>query len=490
MPFRWSRARYPLAVALCATTSLVALVLRPWLDQANIVMLFLLAVFLVALRLGRGPAVLAAFLSVACFDVFFVPPHLSFSVADVQYLVTLVVMLSVGLITTHLTARLAERQEAAQARESETRMLYGLARDLGSALTVDQVADIVGRFLGSMGMSSALSIDGSAGGPADFLVHGALDEGALACASDAYRRNAPVTEDPRAAGMMFLPFSGATRVRGVLAVGTGRAERLPLLDTVASLAGIAIERLHYAEVAARSELDAESEKLRSSLLSSISHDLRTPLTSLVGLADALAERGTSLPDDSGETAAIIRDQAHAMHRMVSNLLEMARLQSGRVMLNRQWQPIEEIVGSSVRLLDDSLATRRLAIDLPADLPLVSFDAVLMERVLCNLLENAVKYSAPDAQIILSAQLVDAELEVTVCNAGSGFPPGRVDRVFDLFARGQPEPAIPGTGIGLAVCRAIVAAHGGTITAENRPGQACVRFSLPLGTPPDVSAELA
>lgn len=490
MPFRWSRARYPIAAALCTATGVVALPLRPWLDQANIAMLFLLAVFLIALRLGRGPAVLGAFLCVAFFDVFFVPPHLSFSVADAQYLVTFAVMLSVGLITTHLTARLAERQAAAQISESETRLLYGLARDLGSALTVDQVAETVGRFLGGMGMSAALAIDRSTGGEADFLLHGTLGTDAMACMHDAYRNNAPVMDDRRAAGMMFLPFSGATRVRGVLAVERARTGWLPLLDTVASLAGIAIERLHYAEVAGRSELDVESEKLRSSLLSSISHDLRTPLTSLVGLADTLAERGSSLPDDVGETAAIIRDQAHAMHRMVSNLLDMARLQSGRVALNRQWQPFEEIVGSSVRLLDDSLTNRRLAIDLPDDLPLVNFDAVLMERVLCNLLENAVKYSLPDAAIALAARVAGEVLEVSVCNAGAGFPPERLDRVFDLFARGQHEPAVPGTGIGLAICRAIVAAHGGTIVAENRSGQACVRFSLPLGTPPDVSVELS
>lgn len=347
----WSR--YLIAVALSALTTLLALPLRGHLDLANIVMLFLLAVFVIAVRLGRGPAVLSAFLGVLAFDVFFVHPYLSLSVDDAQYLVTLAVMLAVGLIASHQAAQLVERTEEAKAHE----------------------------------------------------------------------------------------------------------------------------------------YSVQTEKLRVSLLSSISHDLRTPLTSLVGLADTLADRPSGQSDDSGETAAIIRDQAHAMHRMVSNLLEMARLQSGRVVLNRQWQPIEEIVGSSVRLLDDLLAARQLVIELPADLPLVSFDAVLMERVLCNLLENAVKYSPSDATITLAAQAAGDELAVTVCNAGAGFPPDRIDRVFDLFARGQHEPAVPGTGIGLAVCRAILVAHGGSISAENRPGQACVRFTLPLGTPPEMAGDL-
>lgn len=489
MSARWFRYRYPLAVALCALTALVALPLRHLLDMANIVMLFLLAVFLVALRLGRGPAVLAAFLSVALFDVFFVPPHLSFSVVDAQYLVTFAVMLSVGLITTHLTSRLAEREAAAQARESETHMLYGLARDLGGALTIEQVAETVRRFLAPLGMSAAVSVDRSTGGREDFLEDGPLDAAARECVRDAYRGNVVKVGDARSPGMVFLPFSGATRVRGVLAVGDPHNEDLPLLKVAASLAGIAIERLHYAEVAHRSELDAQDEKLRSSLLSSISHDLRTPLTSLVGLADTLAERCAPLPDDSGETAAIIRDQAHAMHRMVSNLLDMARLQSGRVVLNRQWQPFDEIVGSSVRLLDDILAERRLVIELPDELPLIRFDAVLMERVLCNLLENAAKYSLPHATITLAAVAEGDEFLVSVCNEGAGFPPERLDRIFDPFVRGGFEPAVPGTGIGLAVCRAILVAHGGTVAAANRSGQACVRFSLPLGTPPEVVEDL-
>lgn len=483
--------RYLLALALCALTAAIALPLRGWLDQANTVMLFLLAVFVAAVRLGRGPAVLTAFLGVVLFDVFFVPPHLSLSVADAQYLVTFAVMLAVGLITTHLTAQLAERREEAQAREHETRMLYELARDLGAALTVEQAAGIIGAFLKTIGPESTLVIDRGSGGREDFVELGQpLGEEQLKLACSAYRCGTLLAGD---AGMVFLPFAGAARRRGVLAVAgaaDGQPAPLPLLNAVASLAGIAIERLHYAEVAQKSELDAQTEKLRASLLSSISHDLRTPLTSVVGLADALADLQSGLPAPAAETAAIIRDQAHAMHRMVTNLLEMARLRSGRVMLNLQWQPLDEIVGSSLRLLDDILARRRIVVDLPDDLPLIRFDAVLMERVLCNLLENAAKYSAVGATIGLSARAAGGALTVDVCNDGVGFPPERIERVFEPFERGAHEPTVPGTGIGLAVCRAIIAAHGGSIAAANLPGRACVRFTLPLGTPPTLDEESA
>lgn len=348
----WSR--YLLAAALCALTALLALPLRDWLDLANIVMVFLLAVFLVAVRLGRGPAVLAAFLSVAAFDVFFVHPYLSFGVDDAQYLVTFAVMLAVGLIASHQAAQLVARTEEGKAREHAI----------------------------------------------------------------------------------------------------------------------------------------QTENLRASILSSISHDLRTPLTSLVGLADSLAAPRADLPAEVGEKAGIIRDQAHAMHRMVSNLLDMARLQSGRATLNLQWQPFEEIVGSSLRQLDELLSTKRPTVDLPADLPLVRFDAVLMERVLCNVLENAAKYSPPQAVVAIRARVCGERLEVGVCNSGSAFPTERPERVFDLFERGAQELATHGTGIGLAVCRAIVLAHGGSIAVANRDGLACVSFALPLGTPPAIEGEPA
>lgn len=490
--------RYLPAVGLCLATALVALPLRGWLDKANIAMLFLLAVFVVAVRLGRGPAVLTALLAVALFDFFFVPPHISFTVADAQYLVTFAVMLAVGLITSHLAAQLGERGEAAEAGEREMRVLYALACDLGATLSFEQVGEVLDRFLGGLGLRGCLLVSESVEKPDALRRYGdyqpsEYEEGQ---ARSAYRDNASVESVALGAtepSALFLPFSGTTRVRGVLvavpaAAGTVRAKR-PLLNALASLLGVAVERIHFAEVAQQSEIDVKTEKLRSSILSSISHDLRTPLTSLVGLADSVAEARSGVPEEVRETAAIIRDQAHAMHRMVANLLDMARLHSGRVTLNRQWQPLDEVVGSSVRLLGELLVRRRLRIDLPADLPLVRFDAVLIERVFCNLLENAAKYSADDAAIDISARLADGVLEVSVCNDGAGFPAGSEEKVFELFARGgQQETAVPGTGIGLALCRAIVGAHGGTIVAGNRDGRACVRFTLPQERPPALDGD--
>jgi len=491
--------RYLLAAALCVLTTLGAAPLRELLDLANIVMLFLLTVFVTAVWLGRGPAVMAAFFGVALFDFFFVPPQLSLAVADAQYLVTFAVMLAVGLITSHLAALLSERTAEAQAREQETHALYELARELGGALAIAQVTEIARRFLGRLDMQVSLLIAdaGSEGFP--FRQYGGrhLSELEQSFARSAYQRRSIVETDSLAgmgAAIVFLPLAVPAHALGVLALAPQRDDvdelrlQRPLLEAVASLLAITLERLHYAEAAHRGELQVAAERLRTSILASLSHDLRTPLTTVVGLADTLVHGQPTLPAGATETAGIIRDQARSMHHLLSNLLEMARLQAGGVTLNKEWQAFEEIVGSSTRLLATLLADRQLAIEVPRELPLVSFDAVLLERVLCNLLENAVKYSLPGGRIRLLARAGETALEVAVDNEGAGFPSDRTDQVFNLFARGEQEPAVAGTGLGLAICKAIITAHGGTIVAENRPGGACVRFTLPLGTPPAVADE--
>jgi two-component system sensor histidine kinase KdpD len=498
---RWQQWRYPLAAALCIATMLVALPLRKQLDVANIDMLFLLAVFVIAVRFGRGPAVLAAFLSVALFDFFFVPPYLSFAVADAQYLITFAVMLAVGLITSHLVARLAERTAAAQAGERDTRQLYELARELGTALSIEQVDEIIGRFHTHLDLTATLLIADSAHAQGPLRPCGSrhLAPLELNFALSVYERNVIVETDSLAGtgvAILFLPLSSSAsnRVLGVLASGPRtddldkvRSHR-PLLEAAASLVAITLERLHYADVAQRSEVQIAAERLRTSILASLSHDLRTPLTSLIGLADTLAQDRSPADAATAGTADIIRDQARAMHHMLSNMLEMARLQAGNVALKLEWQPFEEVVGSGTRLLANLLAGRPISIRLPGDLPLVRFDAVLIERVVCNLLENAAKYSPAGSPIGIAACVKEGMLEVSVDNDGPGFPPDRIEEIFDPFVRGHAETPIAGTGLGLTICKAIVHAHGGTIEAANRPGGACVRFALPLGTPPALAEE--
>jgi len=265
-------------------------------------------------------------------------------------------------------------------------------------------------------------------------------------------------------------------------------ENQALLEALASLLAIAIERLHYVDVAHTTQLDMVSERLRSSILSALSHDLRTPLTALVGLADSLSLIKPALSAPALETAQAMHEQAAGL---VGNLLDMARLNAGNVILRREWQPLEEVIGSSIKLLGGALSAHPIRVVLPADLPLLAFDAVLLERVFCNLLENAAKYSPDGANVEIGAQAVGDFVQIRVCDHGAGFPAKNQEALFNMFVRGEVESSKPGTGLGLAICRAIVEAHGGQISAENRPeGGACVCFTLPRGEPPILEEEAA
>jgi two-component system sensor histidine kinase KdpD len=264
-------------------------------------------------------------------------------------------------------------------------------------------------------------------------------------------------------------------------------EQWRLLDTFARLIAISLERVHYVDVAQATTVQMESERLRNSLLSAISHDLRTPLSALVGLADSLPMTRPPPTAQQAEIAASIREEALRMNSLVNNLLDMARLQSGAVKLNRQWQPLEEVVGSALTSVRSTLAGRQVSVNLPDDLPLLEFDAVLIERVLSNLLENAAKYTPSGSWIAIGAALEARDhVEIWVEDNGPGLPAGKETEIFKKFERGQRESATPGVGLGLAICRAIVEAHGGAIRAENRrEGGARFVFSLPCGNPPVV-----
>jgi two-component system sensor histidine kinase KdpD len=255
------------------------------------------------------------------------------------------------------------------------------------------------------------------------------------------------------------------------------------------LIAIALERVHYVDVAQNALVSMESERLRNSLLAALSHDLRTPLTVLVGLGDVLASSQPPLSPAQRETAEAIQDEARRMSALVTNLLDMARIESGDVTLHLEWQPFEEVVGASVNATRGLLKGHTLNLSIPGGLPMVRFDAVLIERVLVNLLENAAKYTPPGSVITLSAEVVADRLSVSVADDGPGLPPGGEEAVFQKFTRGERESATPGVGLGLAICRAIVGAHHGEIVARNRPGGGAVfAFTLPLGEPPGAVVE--
>ncbi|WP_020654527.1 DUF4118 domain-containing protein [Massilia niastensis] len=489
------------AASASLLTAVLATPLLAWFDLVNIVMLFLLTVLLVAVRFGRAPSVTATCVGVACFDFFFVPPRFTFAVSDVQYVVTFGVMLAVGLITGHLTAGLRFQARVAAQREKRVHALYEFARELSGVLVAGQVFEATGAVIqNAFGARATLLVPDTEGrlgmpppegGAATPAAPAGIDLGIAQWAFDHAQPAGMGTDTLPASPVFYLPLVAPMRTRGVLAIepqGPGWVllpEQRRQLDALAALAAIALERVHYVEVAQGALVSMESERLRNSLLAALSHDLRTPLTALVGLSESLLRGEPALEPQPRELAAALHDEALRMSTLVANLLDMARIESGEVRFNLDWQALEEVVGSALRASRAALQGHQVVVRLPPDLPLVRLDAVLIERVLCNLLENGAKYTPPGSRIEVTAAVRGTWIDVSVMDDGPGLRPGSEETVFEKFTRGERESALPGVGLGLAICRAIVEAHGGTIRAAHSPlGGAAFVFSLPAGTPPD------
>jgi two-component system sensor histidine kinase KdpD len=477
-----------MAAASSLVVTAVATPLIGFFDLANIVMLYLLAVVLAAVRLGRGPAVVAATVNVAAFDFFFVPPRFSFAVSDVQYLLTFAVMLAVGLLIGQLTAGLRYAARVAASRERRAQASFELSRDLASALLAEPVAE-----------TGRAAVQRLFGGDALVLVTDSADKLVLPASlppdldpsiADWAFRNAQAaglaTATLSANAWHYLPLKAPMRIRGLLALKPAHPnwllipEQVQQLETLARQIAIALERVHYVEVAQGALVQMESERLRNTLLAAISHDVRTPLTALIGLAESLRRSQPGLVGEQRETAQAIETQARALNALVNNLLDMARLQSGQLRLRTEWQSVEEVVGSAIRAARYGLSGKQVRTLIDPGLPLVEFDAALIERMLVNLLENAAKYGAEPIEV--AAQAGPETLVITVRDHGPGLPAslkGREDMLFDKFTRGSAESATPGVGLGLAIAKAVVLAHGGQIEAGNAPdGGAQFTITLP------------
>ncbi len=492
------RRRYVGTVLACLAASTAAAILHPFFDLSNIVMVFLLAVVLVGVQWGRGPAALAAVLNVISFDFFFVTPRFSFAVSDVQYLLTFGVMLAVGLITGQLTAGVRYQARVSGHRETRARTLYEFSRDLAGLLTPAQVIETARAFMSRAFRARVFVLVPDASGrlvsPDGQSLGNPMDTAAAQWSFDRAQPSGAGTDTLPGNDYLFLPLKAPMKTRGVLAIRPERSrdlmipEQMRQYETFAALAAIALERVHYVEVARDALIKIESERLRNSLLAALSHDLRTPLAALLGLSEAMVLTQPPMSAEQVDIARTIAEETKRLIALVGNLLDMARIQSGEVKLNLAWHPLEEVIGSALRAAAPALAGRPVATDLPSDLPLVQMDAVLIERVLANLVENAVKYGGPDVHITVAARAADGSLEVSVEDDGPGVSRGQEEAIFEKFARGEAESATPGVGLGLAICRAIVQAHQGRILAEpDRARGARFVFTLPLAEPPEVKA---
>ncbi|MDZ4781513.1 MAG: sensor histidine kinase KdpD [Planctomycetia bacterium] len=502
----WRWDGYLRAALIVAVCTLVGWLFHAWgLAEANIVMQYLLGVALVAVRYGRGPALAATVASVMLFDIVFVPPYYTIAVSDSEYLLTFIVMLIICILISTLTARLQAQVKAASIRERRTAALYHLTRSLSQISGTDFLLQLAGKQLAEIFRGEVAiylreptgAVTPRFGAASEIARHPVNPLVAHWVANHAQVAGAGTDTLPNGSAL-FVPLEGSQRVIGALGIRCDDLivyhdpEQFRLLETCAGVIAQAIERDQIALEAHEAKLQTEAERLRNSLLSAVSHDLRTPLAAIAGASSTLiAEHDTLAADTRRELAESIYAETDRLNRLVANLLDMTRLEGGAMTLNKEWQSLEEIIGVVLRRLSGRLANHPVTTRLPPDLPLVPCDDVLIQQVLMNLLENAVKYSPPGAAIDIAAQARAKDIVVEVADRGRGLAPGDEQRVFDKFYRASPG-GLPGSvGLGLTICRGILDLHGGRIWAENRAGGgACFRFALPLGTSEPSSAPIA
>lgn len=478
------------ALFLISLSTAVALGLRPYVAAPNLVMVYLLGVVAVAMRCSRQISVLASFLSVAAFDFFCVPPYLTFQVHDYEYLLTFAAMLVVALVISTQTAGIRKQAADATLRETRSETLYHLSRRVSGQSRVFDVARMAGEYAEEVFQAQVVIFLPEEGRitfsrrSCDWLPVPRAEESIAQWVWDHGEKAGHGMERFDRATALYLPLKGSGRAAGVMAVvpsASGRFARdqMQLLEIFADQTATAIERTQSQNEAESATLQMKTEQMRSSLLSAVSHDLRTPLASITGAASTLRSQSDKLlPETRQELVESIADEAERLSRLVSNLLDMTRLESG-VELRRDLYPLEEIVGAALQRMERQLERREVTTHLPDNLPLVSGDDVLLGQLLVNLLENATKYTPDGTPIEVAALSGGDAIILEVRDRGPGFAPNEEERVFEKFHRGRSTCA-RGAGLGLAICRAIVEAHRGSIKAFNRAGGGAVfRIRLPL-----------
>ena len=482
-------------VTLC---TLLAAALHGRIADANLIMVYLVGVMVIATRFERRHAIAASLVSVAAFDFFFVRPYLTFAVADTQYLLTFGVMFAVALLLSGMAARIRRQIEAARTRERRTQALFAMARDLAATTAEPALADAIVRHV-------AETLDA---GVALFLVgsHGQLEQAAAAGSSPVDEHEATVArwvlENRLPAGrwtdtlpgsrLLHLPLLTSKTTVGVLGVNlpaAPSADQSHLLEAFTNQAALAIERARMTRAAHEAEVQVEAERFRGALLSAVSHDLRTPLAAVTGAASTLLEPNLDRTTHD-ELARTVAQESARLSRLIGDILQVTRLESGAVALEKEWQPLEEALGAALTRVEEQLGDRQVTVEITPDPFLVPADGLLLEQLFYNLLENAAKYTPTGSPITVRAWTEPGWALVEVADRGPGLPAGSEEKAFDTFVRLAAGGR--GVGLGLTICRGIVLAHGGTIWAENQAnGGVAFRFRLPIeAEPPTVKPEEA
>lgn len=507
-------ARVLLAAMLVVCALATAMLpFRDRLGVLNVLLLYLLLTFALAFFAGLWPAVVGAILAFLLFDLLFIPPYLTFTVADRDHVLALFVYLAVAVVTARLVSRTRERTEEARRESRRMALLAELNAALISDVTLgailDRIVESVVTIYGAQGCRVLLATDDGelrvrAAYPS--VLGMAIDRADMDLANWAMEHRQPIGRSKRgrkvvglpkiaagadgraASDVLFLPLQSLTHIAGVLEVigrpGTRafHAEDEQLLTTFVDQAALALERARLSEEAAQSAVLARSDELKSALLSAVSHDLRTPLASIKAAVTSLLDDTVAWDSAVGqELLEAIDEETDRLTLMVGNLLDLSRIEGGALRPQKDWYDIGEMIADVRTRLSGRMQQHPLDVQIEDDLPILPFDYVEIAQVLTNLIENAVKYTPSGTPITVSARHRPGRIEVAVHDAGPGIPPNQQARIFEKFYR-APGTMTAGTGIGLAISKGLVEAHGGEITVESGTGTGTTfRFTLPLAT---------
>lgn len=494
-----------LATALCSFAG-------PYLDHSSLIMIYLLSAVFIAVHFGRGPSILASLLAVGEFYYFCILRIFSFAATDAQYVISLAAMLAITILITTFTSEIQAKAELGRAREKRSEALRALSTDMSLLRGRDKLIVVALNHVRTFFEAKVgIYLPDTTGNLCEYTADSGLvkierQTNEIALRAFQNRQICGLGKEPFAsAASLYLPLIASQGVVGVLQVSPGSkscltlTDDLELLETFANQTALCIEVATLSERTQLAAIQIEREQLRNVLLSSVSHDLRTPLATITGASSSLVEDRLSLNESQKqELAQVILEEAEHLNNHVRNLLEMTKLESGPLTVKKRWHSIEETVGACMTRLERHLTGRQIHIQIPLDLPLVPFDEILIQQVFLNLLENAMKYTPPASDIDIDAHVEPAGkdtptgwIEITISDRGPGLKPGEEEKIFIKFYRSVAACQHMGVGLGLAICRAIIKAHGGTISAANRKGGGAeFRIRLPLdGVPPASIIEL-
>lgn len=490
---------YAWGIAAPILCTLVDWPLRHIMGSASILLLYLLGVFLVASQFGRGPSVLASLLSAPAFAYFFAPPIFSLAITDPNNVMGLGVMLIVAHVTSNLVEKLRTQAEASIQRVRRAKALHRLSEALSEAQSEADIEKVAIERIADEFHSNAVLFHANPESAfrknMDFYEINSSDHfdtnhsRQLYPAKDFYLQDSVISKEAS-----YIPLHGQSGTQGfiVMAPGfslpTNEPEEMRFFETFIGQIAQGLERVRLSDQARDVSLQVESETLRNSLLSAISHDLRTPLTRILGAASTLVEQNEKLaPATRQEFALAIRDEAQHMAELMSKILDMARLTTGKIVLHREWNAVEEIIGSALARLDTALDGRKVSLDVPDSLPLVKVDAVLIQQVLINLIDNAIKYSPQGSPLDIHAELASDRLIIAVADRGPGITIQQREKLFEKFHRLNPETAQTGVGLGLTLCRSIMEAHDGQVTVHSRTGGGSLfKLVFPVNEQPNLT----